>query len=424
MAQPTLSDFIVTPASNTDFNSVGILGMSLVSTADDAFRTLASMLKSGVQTGYTTVATAAGTTVLTANSNSYQYATGVTTQTYTMPTVTAAGMELGRTFTFVNNSTGALTINSSGGNLIATVASGDVVTVQCILITGTTAASWAYNTPLLRASTASAGVAAPVFELFRNDRNDGIDRGSILFTTIDNAAAKWTIASLATQTTNSAATHMQGELVLKIQGQTGASSSALQTVLTVTGRTTPSPAPVFDFQDSSLTTTGAVSGGSLAATGQLIISGAAAGQIVFPATQNPSANANTLDDYEEGTGTPGMTFNASATGVTYGLQTETYTKIGNRVFYDISLTLTSNGSGVGTALVTGLVFTSAAGEQFAAAYLPVTGFSGLTAGINGEVSASATTITVRFPTTTGSTTATDTNVTDTAAFRVSGHYGT
>lgn len=43
---------------------------------------------------------------------------------------------------------------------------------------------------------------------------------------------------------------------------------------------------------------------TLTLAGLLDISGAAAGQIKFPATQNPSSDANTLDDYEEGTWTP------------------------------------------------------------------------------------------------------------------------
>ncbi len=38
------------------------------------------------------------------------------------------------------------------------------------------------------------------------------------------------------------------------------------------------------------------------------------GQITFPATQNPSADANTLDDYEEGTWTP---VDSSGAGLTF-----------------------------------------------------------------------------------------------------------
>ena len=51
------------------------------------------------------------------------------------------------------------------------------------------------------------------------------------------------------------------------------------------------------------------------------------GQVVFPATQNASSNANTLDDYEEGTFSP--TF-GGWTGE-YSQQTGTYIKIGRFV---------------------------------------------------------------------------------------------
>jgi len=93
--------------------------------------------------GYTTTATAAGTTTLTAASAYKQYFTGTTTQTVVMPDVTT--LALGRSYEIVNNSTGALTVNSSGGNLITTISSGITGVVTCIAITGTTAASWHFE---------------------------------------------------------------------------------------------------------------------------------------------------------------------------------------------------------------------------------------------------------------------------------------
>ncbi len=155
--------------------------------------------------------------------------------------------------------------------------------------------------------------------------------------------------------------------------------------------------------------------------GVIDISGAAAGQIVFPASQNASAGANTFDDYEEGTWTPGMTFNGSATGVTFTAQVGNYTKIGNLVSGQLQIILSSNGSGVGNNLVTGLPFT-ANGFTHAVAVAPLSNFSGLTAGVCGVVVASSTTIQLRAPSTTGSTILTDTNVTDTANFCVNFSY--
>ena len=82
--------------------------------------------------------------------------------------------------------------------------------------------------------------------------------------------------------------------------------------------------------------------------------------ITFPATQSASSNANTLDDYEEGTWTPGFTgFNPSGT-VTY---TANYVKIGKQVFVTVTYSTTggfSTGTG-GGSYINNLPFTPASG---------------------------------------------------------------
>lgn len=97
---------------------------------------------------------------------------------------------------------------------------------------------------------------------------------------------------------------------------------------------------------------------ALTMNGLLDNSGAAGGQIKFPATQNASANANTLDDYEEGTWTIGVSFGNGTTGLTYSRQVATYTKVGNRPMVNGDALLSNKGSSTGTARVTGLPFTS------------------------------------------------------------------
>jgi hypothetical protein len=64
-----------------------------------------------------------------------------------------------------------------------------------------------------------------------------------------------------------------------------------------------------------------------------------AGGITFPATQVASSDANTLDDYEEGTFTP--TLLSGATGISYSTQVGTYTKIGNLVYFKFYLDLSA-----------------------------------------------------------------------------------
>lgn len=81
------------------------------------------------------------------------------------------------------------------------------------------------------------------------------------------------------------------------------------------------------------------------------------GQMKFPATQNASSDANTLDDYEERTWTPGLDFGGGSVGMTFSYQEGTYTKIGNVVRLTGVFLLTAKGSSTGTAFITGLPFT-------------------------------------------------------------------
>jgi hypothetical protein len=90
------------------------------------------------------------------------------------------------------------------------------------------------------------------------------------------------------------------------------------------------------------------------------------GQIVFPATQNASANANTLDDYEEGTWTPTV-FGATTTGTaTVTSEMAKYIKIGNLVQVMAQITWSSY-TGTGTLLIGGLPFTVSASGSGATA---------------------------------------------------------
>lgn len=80
--------------------------------------------------------------------------------------------------------------------------------------------------------------------------------------------------------------------------------------------------------------------------------------ISFPATQVPSADANTLDDYEEGSWTPGVAFDGGATGVAYDPSNAgTYVKLGRKVRVKGLLNVTTKPSSTGNATITGLPFT-------------------------------------------------------------------
>ena len=79
--------------------------------------------------------------------------------------------------------------------------------------------------------------------------------------------------------------------------------------------------------------------------------------ITFPATQSASSDANTLDDYEEGTFTPTIIGTTSAGVGTYGVQTGVYTKVGKLVSIQIYLGWTAH-TGTGNMQVSGLPFTT------------------------------------------------------------------
>lgn len=92
------------------------------------------------------------------------------------------------------------------------------------------------------------------------------------------------------------------------------------------------------------------------------------GGIKFPATQVASADANTLDDYEEGTWTPGVTFATPGNlSVAYSSQTGRYVKIGQMVYFTCLLQTSTFTHTTASSFfqITGFPFTS--GTQFVGA---------------------------------------------------------
>jgi hypothetical protein len=88
---------------------------------------------------------------------------------------------------------------------------------------------------------------------------------------------------------------------------------------------------------------------------------ASGGQIAFPASQNASADPNTLDDYEEGTWTPSVTFATPGDlAVTYGLRDARYTKVGRVVHVSFAFVVSSftYTTASGNITITGLPFAS------------------------------------------------------------------
>ena len=164
---------------------------------------------------------------------------------------------------------------------------------------------------------ASAGSYTPGFvQVYRN----GARLGNADFTATNGTTI--TLASAATS----------GDLVtIEYYTLTSLTNALPLTGGTVTGTVT---------FNSAITGAAATFSGIVAANG---------GGIQFPATQVTSADANTLDDYEEGTWTP------TGNGVTYTSVTGKYTKIGDFVFCSYNLTFPSTAS-ASSAEIQGLPF--------------------------------------------------------------------
>ena len=103
--------------------------------------------------------------------------------------------------------------------------------------------------------------------------------------------------------------------------------------------------------------------------GPLDLTGATAGQIKFPATQNASSDVNTLDDYEEGTWTPVIGGSTSESGQAYTYQLGRYQKVGRMVTAFCIVQLLTKGTITGFVQIKGLPF---ACETLTNFQLPVT----------------------------------------------------
>lgn len=170
----------------------------------------------------------------------------------------------------------------------------------------------------------------------------------------------------------------------------GTISSAAVNTVTVTSSTWTGGTINGSVTNSATITGGTYSGPTV--TGILTLTG---GQIAFPATQVPSAGANTLDDYEEGSWTPTYTCGAPGNlSVVYNSRGGTYTKIGRIVTFSMILTTTSfaHTTASGDIIITGLPFTISTAWR---ASVTLGNFTVNTAA-DGVVTAMVTATTIRF----------------------------
>ena len=120
-------------------------------------------------------------------------------------------------------------------------------------------------------------------------------------------------------------------------------------------------------------------------------------QIAFNSTQSASANANTLDDYEEGTWTPvWQGLSGSAGSSSTSASGAVYTKIGRTVSFSCQARWSDQGSYSGLAVLTGLPFTSSSSNSSGCAFgfIELIDFKGGTL-ISAQIAGSQTYITWR-----------------------------
>ena len=134
--------------------------------------------------------------------------------------------------------------------------------------------------------------------------------------------------------------------------------------------------------------------------------------ITFPATQSASSDANTLDDYEEGTFASTLLFGGTGISV-YNAQGGWYTKVGNTVHFTIFIQVQQKGSATGAVTVGGLPFTSQNTNSRKYTF-SVTGqsLSGLTGALFGVLNENATTINIYQTDSSGGTALTNSAFTD------------
>lgn len=167
------------------------------------------------------VATAASTTTLTAASAGIQIFTGTTTQIVSLP-VTSTVL-LGWPYTFMNNSTGAVTINSSGGNQVTIIPPGGYARVTLLATTGTTATSWDLETNYLNVASGKSPTINNSITL------SGTDGTTMTFPGSSDTVA--TLASAQNLTNKTSTTQSAGDNSTKLATTAYADASSAAAIL-------------------------------------------------------------------------------------------------------------------------------------------------------------------------------------------------
>lgn len=180
---------------------------------------------------------------------------------------------------------------------------------------------------------------------------------TVTVTTADAGATAGPILDLYRDSASPAASDIIGKVIFN--GRDGAGNkqeyAAIEAVITDATSTSEDAALDLYATIAGTRTRYLAAGRNAAGTATANALGLPLGQISFPAAQNASSDANTLDDYEEGTWTPS---DQSGATLTFTSVTATYIKIGRLVVASVRLTFPSTASGA-SILIGGLPFAAA-----------------------------------------------------------------
>ncbi len=89
---------------------------------------------------------------------------------------------------------------------------------------------------------------------------------------------------------------------------------------------------------------------SIDSTGAIVLPNDSPG-IQFGTSGAAGLTSKTLDDYEEGTWTPTLSFGGNSTSITYSARAGSYTRVGNVVFLQLAMNVSNTGSSTGDLLI-------------------------------------------------------------------------
>jgi hypothetical protein len=235
-------------------------------------------------------------------------------------------------------------IDSSGKLLIGTSTSRAAGAERLVQIEGTSA-----TTTSLSVFRNSNDAAAPIISM---GKSRGTVNGSNTIVQNGDSLGQYQFYGADGAASINAAT-----LIVACDGTPGTNDMPARFVFSTTadGASTPTEAMRINSQQELLigTTTRNANGGVLQ-----LKSG-----ITFPATAVAATDANTLDDYEEGSFTPAIIGTTTAGTGTYTSQVGRYTKVGNLVTFFIAITWTAH-TGTGNMQIPGLPFTASNDVEF------------------------------------------------------------